>query len=153
MLRYSSPEALLADLGHLPAWRAVVRAVQQAAWVRPDVTYSTGDAVTYRVLTHPDRPEPTGHRRYREVRAVVRGHLVVEVAPGGALEASGPYDDLTDRQPFSGSGDVHVLGTGEVLVLDLDDVLRDVEVDGVVVLARVSVEVPGPAGDRSATAG
>ena len=119
-------------------------AIGAAPALTPDVVWSIGDAVTYRVLRRPDQPDLTGHRRYLDLRAVVEGRLVVEVAPVAELAPTGPYDDLSDRQPFTGAGEVQVVLPGEVLVVEAHEAVRDVEVDGLVMLLRVSVEAPAP---------
>ncbi|MFV0451256.1 MAG: YhcH/YjgK/YiaL family protein [Propioniciclava sp.] len=150
-MRYSSLERLLADRGEAPAWRAAAVAVEAAPRVLPEVTYSIGDAVTYRLLRRPDRPELTAHRRYLDVRVVLGGQHQVEVARVADLVPLKPYDDLTDREAFVGAGDLQVLQAGEVLVSEPGEAIRDLEVSGEVLLIRVTVEVARHPAPGSAT--
>ncbi|MFV0407803.1 MAG: hypothetical protein ACK5LN_13450 [Propioniciclava sp.] len=144
MLWFPTVEALRAELGSAPKWMAVATAIASAQQVQAEVTYSVGAAVTYRVTDQPDRPELTGHQRYLDVRVVLAGSLELEVARCIDLIAAAPYDDLTDRQPFTGVGERRTLQAGEVLIVEAGEALRDHWVDGRMVVIRVTVEPPAP---------
>lgn len=142
MLRFANLGELGRALGESRKWRRAAEAVRRADRVLPEVTLSIGDSLTYRVTTRPDCAELTGHRRYLEVRAVLDGTAVVEVAPVAELQATGAYSDLTDRRHFTGTGERHELTAGQILVVERDEAVRDIEVTGRIVVLRVTVE-PG----------
>lgn len=133
-------EELTAALGGAKKWSRTLEAIANATSVLPDVTYSIGDSLTYRLTATPDARTLTGHRRYLAVRHVLQGEALVEVAATSSLHPVDEYDDLTDRQHFSGSGEQVRLEEGSVLVCEIDEALRDVTVDGVVMTLRVTVE-------------
>lgn len=140
MQRFANLDEFAAALGAATKWRRALEAVRRTGRVLPEVTRSIGDSLTYRVTDHPDCLTLTGHRRYLEVRYVVDGTTVVEVAPEATLEPSDDYSDLTDRQHFTGSGERHHLSEGEVAVIEAGEAIQDVAVDGRVMVLRVSVE-------------
>jgi evolved beta-galactosidase subunit beta len=140
MQRFSDLDQMLVSLGEATKWRRVAEAVQRADRVLPDVTYSIGDSLTYRVTSQPDCVALTGHRRYLEARYVLDGALVIEVAPAPGVQPADGYDDLTDRQHFDGTGERHRLVTGGIAIVNVDEAIRDVEVDGVIMVFRVTVE-------------
>lgn len=140
MLRFSNLDELVATLGGTTRWRRVTEAVRRADRVLPEVTYSIGDSVTYRVTTAPDCPALTGHRRYLELRCVLDGTTVIEVAPESDLQPTDAYSDLTDRRHFAGSGEHCRLEAGEIAVVEVGEAVRDVAVEGRVLVVRVTVE-------------
>ncbi|MGC3995520.1 MAG: hypothetical protein QM779_15615 [Propionicimonas sp.] len=140
MLKLSGVEAVADAFGGGVKGRRVVEAIQRSDLVLPEVTFSLGDSLTYRSTTRPDCPVLTGHRRYLEVRAVVDGRAVFEVAPLEDLSSSDDYDDLSDRQHFTGRGAQWELGADEVLVVAAEEAIRDVLVEGRMVVLRVTVE-------------
>jgi evolved beta-galactosidase subunit beta len=140
VLTYDSLDLFRAAHGGTKKWDRTLEAIANVPHVSPGVTYSIGDSLTYRVIDRPDAVELTGHRRYLAVRHVVSGEATVEVAPVGSLSPTDEYSDLTDRRHFAGAGHQVVLPAGSVLVAEIDEALRDVAVDGVVVTLRVSVE-------------
>jgi evolved beta-galactosidase subunit beta len=140
MLRFANVDQILATLGETTKWRRAVEAIRRADRVLPDVTYSIGDSLTYRVTTDPDCAVLTGHRRYLEARYVVEGGAVIEVAPVSEVQAIDDYSDLTDRQPFTGAGGRHELAAGEIAVVETGEAVRDVAVEGRVLVLRVTVE-------------
>lgn len=140
MLRFAGVDELAAAGAGDVRWRRAVEAIRRAGALPPEVTRSIGDSLTYRLTSASDLPVLTGHRRYLEVRHVVSGRVLVEVGPVGALEPAGPYDDLSDSQPFTGSGTVVELGVGDTLVAGVEEAVRDVVVEGRVVVLRVTIE-------------
>ena len=140
MQRFANLNEFQAALGEARKWQRVAEAVRRAGRVLPEVTYSIGDSLTYRVTTTPDCPELTGHRRYLEARYVLDGTAMIEVAPVAGLEPSDDYSDLTDRQHFTGSGERFDLGTDEIALIEEHEAVRDVAVGGRVVMLRVTVE-------------
>lgn len=140
MLRYDSVDLFAAAHGGTKKWDRTLEAVANAPRVPTGVTHSIGDSLTYRVTTEPDRTELTGHRRYLAVRHVLEGTATVEVAPVASLTPSGAYSDLTDRRTYTGSGREVVLTAGSVLVTEIDEAIRDLDVSGRLLVLRVTVE-------------
>ena len=140
MLTFRSPEDFSTALGGTKKWSRTLEAIANAHSLHPDVTYSIGDSLTYRLASTPDATQLTGHRRYLTVRHVLSGEATLEVAPVSSLDPVDAYDDLSDRQHFSGAGQQVVLAVGSVLVCEIDEALRDVSFDGVVMALRVTVE-------------
>lgn len=140
MQRFANLEEFLVALGDARKWQRVAEAVRRIDLVLPEVTSSIGDSLTYRVTIAPDCPLLTGHRRYLDVRYVLDGTAVIEVASVAGLSPSDEYSDLTDRRHFTGSGERLDLVTGELVVVGEHEAVRDVAVEGRVVVLRVSVE-------------
>lgn len=140
MLRFPNVDELLVALGDARKWQRVAEAARRADRVLPEVMYSIGDSLIYRVTTAPDCPVFTGHRRYLQVRYVIDGATVIEVAPVADLRASDDYSDLTDRQHFLGVGERFELVAGDIAVVEEHEAVRDVAVEGRVVVLRVTVE-------------
>lgn len=140
MQRFANLDEFLAACGDARKWRRVAEAVQRADRILPEVTCSIGDSLTYRVTTRPDCTELTGHRRYLEVRCVLDGAAVIEVAPEADLRPTDTYSDLADRRHFAGSGERYRLDAGEIAVVDVGEAVRDVAVDGRVMVLRITVE-------------
>lgn len=140
MLIFRTLEDFAAALGGTKKWSRTLEAIANAPSVLPDVTYSIGDSLTYRVATTPDSATWTGHRRYLAVRHVLGGDAVVEVAPTASLTPVDEYDDLTDRRHFAGTGESIRLQAGSTLICEIDEALRDERFDGTVMALRVTVE-------------
>lgn len=140
MLFFANVDELVATMGGATKWRRVAEAVQRADHVLPEVTCSIGDSVTYRVTTRPDSASFTGHRRYLEARCVLDGSTVIEVASEADLQPTDAYSDLSDRRHFAGSGVKYRRSAGEIAVAEMGEAVRDVAVDGRVVVLRVTVE-------------
>jgi evolved beta-galactosidase subunit beta len=140
MLRFTNLDELVAALGEVTKWRRVAEAVRRADRVPPEVTCSIGDSLTYRVTTRPDCTELTGHRRYLEARCVLDGAAVIEVAPEADLQPTDTYSDLADRRHFAGSGERYRLDAGEIAVVEVGEAVRDVAVDGHLMVLRITVE-------------
>lgn len=140
MQRFASLDDLSSALGEATKWRRVADAVQGADRSMPEVTFSLGDSLTYRRTSGLECPEFTRHRRYLELRYVLAGTAAVEIAPVVALLPVDDYSDLTDRQHFAGSGERYDLTEGEFVVVGVAEAIRDVAVEGQVMVLRVTVE-------------
>ncbi|MCB0910043.1 MAG: hypothetical protein KDB60_00320 [Propionibacteriaceae bacterium] len=140
MLRFASVDEFVDVLGAATKWRRAAEAMRRADRTLPEVTRSIGDSLTYRLTSAPDLPVLTGHRRYLELRHVMEGRAIVEVAPNEVLEPAGPYDDLSDSQTFIGGGVLHELRAGDTVVVGVDEAIRDLAVEGHVIVLRVTVE-------------
>lgn len=140
MLTFADLTELRRVLGGTKKWDRSLEAINIAPGVPADVTHSVGDSLTYRITSRRDSPELTGHRRYLAVRHVLRGTATVAVARQAELTPTDGYDDLSDRQHFTGTAEEVDLHEGAVLIAEIDEALRDVRVDGDVVVLRVTVE-------------
>ena len=140
MVIYPDLEDFRRVLGGTLAWDRALTALANAPSTDQDVTHSGGEPLTYRVTSAPQATRLTGHRRNLAVRHVLTGEATFAVAPVATLTPTDDYDDLSDRQHFEGAATEHVLTRGGVLVAGIDEALRDVAVDGQVVLLRVTVE-------------
>ena len=104
----------------------------------PSVTPSPTAGVDRRPRHSRVRRSPSLPPRRRAAR---RELLTRRDAPKAELAEQGAYCDLTDRQPFAGSGQVVRVPEGEVLVVDIDEaarILPDPAVEAVVL--HVTVE-------------
>lgn len=67
--------------------------------------------------------------------------MTVELAPKHRLQAIDVYDDLSDRERFTGSGAVVAVPLGGLIVIDDDEASRIIaNPDGTGALIRVTVE-------------
>ena len=141
MLHFTTIDQFTEVLGSAPKWRRAAEAMRRGNQVLRDVTLSIGDSVTYRLTAQPDSLELTGHRRYLEVRHVLVGSSLVETALIATVQPLDEYSDLTDRQRFTGPAAArNTLKAGEILIISPQEALRDVSVEGMVMVLRVSVE-------------
>ena len=130
-------------LGGTKKWARALEALDAAPGLASGVAYSIGDSLTYRKAPAASlsTDELVGRRRYHLVVAALGGEVAVEVAAKVDLAVGGAYDDLTDRQPFSGSGDTVRVPHGGVLVVDIDEAARILpSPDAEAVLLHVTVE-------------
>lgn len=113
-------------LGGTKKWFRTGEALDDAPNLHPGVAYSIGDSLTYVSgdTTALARDSLTGRRRYHLVVASTRGTVRLEVAPKDSVNASTDYDNLTDRQYFSGSGDVVSIPEGGICIVDIDEAAR-----------------------------
>lgn len=140
MKRFATLASLRDELGDRRTWEVVAAACERASGVLPEVTFSLGDAVTYRVTDRPECVHLTGHRRYLEARFVLDGLLSVDVAPVDWLDPVDEYSDLTDRRHFVGGARRHRVRAGEFVVVDGAEAIRDVSLDGRMVVLRIAAE-------------
>ena len=107
-------------------WDRTVEALDVAPTLEAGVAYSIGDSLTYRrdAAAAFATDQLVGRRRYHQVVAATGGDVAVEIAAKTDLTEAGPYDDLTDRQPFDGAGVVTTVPSGGVLVVDIDEAAR-----------------------------
>lgn len=113
-------------LGETTKWSRTGQAIDIAPELLQGVAYSIGDSLTY--FSDDSAALATesmvGRRRYHLVVAGARGTVRLEVAPKRDLEASSDYDNLTDRQHFSGSGEVVEIPDGAICIVDIDEAAR-----------------------------
>ncbi len=113
-------------LGGTKKWSRTGEALDDARNLHPGVAYSIGDSLSYvsddTTALAPD--SLVGRRRYHLVVTSTRGTVRLEVAPKGSVNASTDYDNLTDRQHFSGSGEVVSIPEGGICIVDIDEAAR-----------------------------
>lgn len=107
-------------------WERTLEALAATEGLDAGIAYSIGDSLTYRRGLAPAFATSSlvGRRRYHQVVAATGGDVVVEVAPKSRLAEAGPYDDLSDRQPFAGTGEAVTVPDGGILVVDIDEAAR-----------------------------
>lgn len=143
MRLFTDHAAMREILGGTKKWARTLEALDAAPGLSAGVAYSIGDSLTYRKGRTADlaTEELVGRRRYHLVVAALGGEVAVEVAPKGAVTAAGPYSDITDRQPFTGSGETVRVPDGGLLVVDIDEAARIIpSPDSEAVLLHVTVE-------------
>ena len=113
-------------LGGTTKWSRTGEAIDAAADLLEGVAYSIGDSLTYWAddTTALASDSLVGRRRYHLVVASARGTVRLEVAPMEGLDASDDYDNHTDRQHFSGSGEVVEIPEGGICIVDIDEAAR-----------------------------
>lgn len=130
-------------LGGTRKWARTLEALDAAPGLSAGVAYSIGDSLTYRKAPTSAlaTEELVGRRRYHLVVAATSGEVAVEVAPKRAVTAAGSYSDLSDRQPFTGSGETVRVPAGGLLVVDIDEAARILpSPESEAVLLHVTVE-------------
>ncbi|MEO7586805.1 MAG: hypothetical protein ABIS84_02115 [Arachnia sp.] len=130
-------------LGGTKKWSRTGEALDEASTLQEGVAYSIGDSLTYVAddVSALATESLVGRRRYHLVVASTRGTVRLEVARKGDLEEASGYDNTTDRQLFSGSGEVVSIPEGGICIVDIDEaarILPDAEVAAVQL--HVSVE-------------
>lgn len=141
MRLFISREAFDDVLGGTTKWLRTGQAIDSAPSLPAAVTHSVGDSLTFRRGTARDLATETmiGRRRYHLVVAATRGVVRVEV--GSGLTPLAPYDDLSDRQPFAGSGEVVEVPEGGILIVGIDEAARiQPDPDASAVALHVTVE-------------
>ena len=150
---YTTLESCRANLGAVRKWQRTLEAIATAdptSGVGPelalDAAYSLGDSLTFWRADDAalGAERFTGHRRYHEVLAPVRGDLTVMVASKSRLESHGDYSDDSDRETFGGDGDAAervVVPCGGVLIVGIDEAFRvEPRQQGETVVVHVTVE-------------
>lgn len=130
---YHSVEEFVQQCAQHKKWNRTVQAIEAAPSLLPDVAYSIGDSLTYWWQPTNDlaqayyRSEFIGRRRYLTVLTPFSGDARVEVAAKKNLHTVEPYSDLTDRERFSGEGEVITLKPHEILIVEPSEACRVLE--------------------------
>lgn len=130
-------------LGGTKKWSRTGDAIDAAPDLHTGVAYSIGDSLTYVVddTTALAKEPMVGRRRYHMVVASTQGTVRLEVAPKASLEASTNYDNLTDRQHFSGAGEMVDVPEGAICIVDIDEAARIIpDAEAAAVQLHVTVE-------------
>ena len=125
-------------------WERTGEALDVAPTLFQGVAYSIGDSLTYMSDDCVALSTDTfiGRRRYHLVVASTRGTVRLEVAAKCDLASSSEYDNLTDRQSFTGSGDIITIPEGGICIVDIDEAAR-VLPDAGTAAVRLHVTVEG----------
>lgn len=142
-MRLFSTRASFDDLlGGTKKWSRTGEALDDVPNLLPGVAYSIGDSLTY--VFDDTKALATRslvrRRRYHLVVASTHGTVRLEVAPPGSVNESTDYDNLTDRQYFSGSGELVSIPEGGICLVDIDEaarILPDAETSAVQLLVTV----------------
>lgn len=124
-------------------WQRCMEAINNLDNIQPNVCYSIGDSLVYR-LTQGAVEENNlfeGHRRYFDVHYYLSGQETLEYANKNALTTEIAYRDESDREYFSGAADTCTLATGNVAIFENHEAYRVKESAGVKkVILKVTVE-------------
>lgn len=140
---FATLEDFNAQLGTITKWRRCLEALNTVQSLPRNTAHSIGDSLTYWWDKNAQLATTAfvGHRRYLDVWAPIQGNMTVELAPKHRLQAIDVYDDLSDRERFTGSGAVVAVPLGGLIVIDDDEASRIIaNPDGTGALIRVTVE-------------
>lgn len=130
-------------LGGTKKWLRTGEALDVAPTLQEGVAYSIGDSLTYVAddASAFATESLVGRRRYHQVVASTQGTVRLEVVRKDAVAETSPYSDLTDRQSFSGSGEIVDIPEGAICIVDIDEAARILpEAEGAAVVLHVTVE-------------
>jgi len=101
-------------------WNRCIEAIENIVNLKDGVMYSIGDSLVYLIADGIAKNTESfeGNRRYFDVHYYLEGRETVEVADKNKLELTQPYSDETDREHFSGNGEITSLCEGQVAVFD-----------------------------------
>lgn len=101
-------------------WQRCIEAINNLENIKPNVFYSIGDSLVYRLAegSEPDAELFEGNRRYFDVHYYISGQETIEIADKSALTPEIAYRDESDREFFSGQGVKHQLKTGNVIICE-----------------------------------
>lgn len=106
-------------------WQRCIEAINNLPSIHPDVTYSVGDSLVYRLQTKADpQPDFLGKRRYFQVHYWLEGEENAEYAAKSALTPVNAYCDETDRETLRGKGETLLCKPGNVLVCENHEAYR-----------------------------
>ncbi|MGF1764613.1 beta-galactosidase subunit beta [Aliivibrio kagoshimensis] len=107
-------------------WQRCLEAIDNINNIRPDVYHSIGDSLVYKLESGQTQPSEVfvGYRRYLDVHYYLDGEENIEVAAKQKLTLSTPYQDESDREFFTGSGERLTLGHGQVVLFENHEAYR-----------------------------
>ncbi len=130
-------------LGGTKKWSRTGEAIDAASDLHRGVAYSIGDSLTYVAddAVSLAKEGLVGRRRYHMVVASTRGTVQLEVAPKSSLNAATNYDELSDRQHYTGSGEMVDVPEGAICIVDIDEAARIIpDAEAAAVELHVTVE-------------
>ena len=101
-------------------WNRCIEAIDNIGNLKDGVMYSIGDSLVYMIADGiaKNTAQFEGNRRYFDVHYYLEGRETVEIADKSELELVQAYSDETDREYFTGHGEVVQLREGIVAVFD-----------------------------------
>ncbi len=107
-------------------WQRCAEAIANTSNIRDGVFHSIGDSLVYMVEdgVAKETERFVGTRRYLDVIYYLEGHETIEVADKEALTNVQAYQDETDREYFTGTGEKVEVGEGQVLIFDTNKAYR-----------------------------
>jgi evolved beta-galactosidase subunit beta len=124
-------------------WQRCMEAINNLKNIKPDVFYSIGDSLVYRLAEGCANNTELfeGNRRYFDVHYYLAGHETVEYADKTDLVQQVPYKDESDREYFRGQGVKQKLVAGNVAIFENHEAYRFSAGDGVrKIILKVTVE-------------
>ena len=124
-------------------WQRCMEAINNLNNVLPNVFYSIGDSLVYRLAEGTAERDKLfeGHRRYFEVHYYLSGQETVEYADKKTLTPEIAYRDESDREYFCGKGATCMLRAGNVAIFENHEAYRCRESSGVQkAILKVNVE-------------
>jgi evolved beta-galactosidase subunit beta len=107
-------------------WNRCVEAIENVGNIRDGVYHSIGDSLAYMIEDGVAKNTENfiGNRRYFDVHYYLEGHETIEVNHKQQLDIVTPYQDETDREYLSGSGTLHTVEQGQVVIFDNNNAYR-----------------------------
>jgi len=101
-------------------WNRCIEAIENIGNLKDGVMYSIGDSLVYMIEDSVARNTETfeGNRRYFDVHYYLEGRETVEIVDKSELELVQAYSDETDREFFTGKGEIKQLCEGQMAVFD-----------------------------------
>ena len=101
-------------------WNRCVEAIENISNIQPNVFYSIGDSLAYR-LQHGSSKHTeqfVGHRRYFDVHYYLSGSETIECTDKDQLTLTHPYSDETDREYFTGHAQAQRIEAGQMVICE-----------------------------------
>ncbi|MCD1126723.1 beta-galactosidase subunit beta [Jinshanibacter sp. LJY008] len=107
-------------------WQRCIEAINHVPNIQPDIFYSIGDSLIYRLQEggNVSGSEFIGYRRYLNVHYYLEGGEKVEIADKQRLQQVKAYDNCTDREYLIGKGSIVELKQGEVAIFENHEACR-----------------------------
>lgn len=124
-------------------WQRCMEAINNLKNIKPNVFYSIGDSLVYRLAEDSAQTSELfeGNRRYFDVHYYLAGVETIEVADKSALTPEIAYRDESDREFYCGEGVAHKLNAGNVVIFENHEAYRFSAGDGVrKIILKVTVE-------------
>lgn len=124
-------------------WQRCMEAINNIEHIVPNVFYSVGDSLVYRLASGQDQQYGwlEGNRRYFDLHYYLAGQETIEIADKSTLISVVAYQDETDREFFSGHGETHRVGQGSVVIFENHQAHRFKESNQVKkVILKVTIE-------------
>ena len=124
-------------------WQRCMEAINNLNNIRPNIFYSIGDSLVYRLAEGSSENSElfAGNRRYFDVHYYLGGQETVEIADKSDLTPEIVYCDETDREYLRGQGEAHQLKAGNVVIFENHQAHRFSHAEGVrKVILKVTIE-------------